>query len=201
MPTYLAAVRSVYGDATEVVNVQCLTKDGDDAAGGVDVWNDHLHDLYLAMVPDSATLIDLTVTQVPEFSTDTPTDQAFRIYNEQGTGPESSNTKLSPALCAMAVIYSATRGRRSRGRMWLPPPLAYQEAGDDGTWNTGSGTYMAKCTAFLDEYAGFAADGWTTAIYSRANVAENVDPAAYQTTRYVLSNRQHWIRSREFPAP
>jgi hypothetical protein len=200
MPTYALAIRSTGRDDTEIVNVLHIEKDGDSASGALDVWNDHAHDLYLAMVHDQSVLNDVTATQVPEFSTDHPTDQAVRSYEENGTAPYSDQGKLSPAVCLLAQLKTAKRGRRYRGRMWMPPPYSSNELDDPGKFTTGGSSYLGKCTAFLEAWAPFSHDGWQSCVYSRANVAIDASPFEH-ITDFALPNVQHWLRSREAPAP
>jgi len=200
MPTYAMAIHAEGRDGTDIVNVIHLEKDGDDAEGALDVFNDHLHDAYLAMLHDQSTLIDVTATQVPEFSTDVPTAQAVRVYGDLGTAPYSDQGKCSPAICLLGQLKTAKRGRRYRGRIWLPPCYSAAELGDDGSFTTGGSSYFGKCDAFMTALAPFSHDGWESVVYSRANVA--IDAEATETiTGYLLPNHQHWLRSRQFPAP
>lgn len=201
---YKCAIRCTLGDGTEVLmtpHFGCET-DGSSADDILESIQDVISAAVVAVLPSTAILTDWTLTQVQLDSTPLPTPEL--AYAPDGTAGSRSITGdgVSPGITARGITRTGVAGRRARGAIWLPPVLDVVELATPSAFVTTSGHYFSKCTDFMDAYVGGTYDaGVQPVVYSRTAALANATNVWFHITGYTLPNRQHFLRSRQFPAP
>jgi hypothetical protein len=201
---FKCAIRSTLGDGTEVLmtpHFGCET-DGSSADDVLESIQDVVQAATVALLPTTATLTDWTVTQVPLDSTPLPTPQV--AYAADGSAGTRSITGdgVSPGICARLITRTGVGSRRSRGAVWLIPVLDVVELAVPSAFVTSSSHYFAKCTDWADAFVGGTYDaGVQPVVYSKTAALANASNVWFHITAYTLPNRQHFLRSRQYPAP
>jgi len=191
-------------DATTVVNTMHYSHDRNDDPGPaqlLDEWDTRFTTQYRKLVLTTGKLDRLHAIQVPDHD-QVPLSQpatADKFIDLAGTRV-GGDQLLSPALTAVAIFRTAIASRRFRGRMFMPPALASNQLGGAGQWTTAAQTWFAECITFLGLAVPSMPSEYDFGVYSRTG-AEADDDAFKVITSYSIANRQHWRRSRQFPAP
>lgn len=161
---------------------------------------------FRAMVPDTGTVHDLTVTDEQDPLAPDQAREAFTSSIEL-SGSRILGTLDEPVpMCGLLTLRTGRVGRSGRGRMFLPPILNEADI-TLGKLNTGGGYRTAAinfANALIPAFSGGSAwsslwlDTWDAEIvvYSRTLRARNAADYAFPVTSYLLRDAPHWLRSR-----
>jgi hypothetical protein len=201
---FKVAIRSTLADGTEVLvtpHFGCET-DGSTADDILESVMDVISSPYLDLLPATAMLVDWTATQVQLDSTPLPTPE-LAYFADGSSGTRSiTGDGVSPGITARGITRTGVAGRRARGAIWLPPVLDVVELATPSAFVTTSGHYFDKCGTFMGDYVTGTYDaGVQPVVYSRTAALADAANVWFHITGYTLPNRQHFIRSRQYPAP
>jgi hypothetical protein len=105
---------------------------------------------------------------------------------------------LSPGLCALTQLRTATAKRYARGHFFNPPAYGSVEATANGNWASGS-NYIGACGNFAVTFgAGHTAGstGYVPIVFSRHQVALGQSKFTFPVTSVNVSLVQRFLRSR-----
>lgn len=154
-----------------------------------------LGNLWANILPTFYTFDELVVTD--ENYPGSTFGQGIHVVGTPGTRT-LSDTKLDPAMCAVASWKTAVAKRYARGHTFFAPCLTSTDTATSGLF-TVAGGYMTACKAFADAYTAGHVVGSTDyapAIFSKHEEALGHTPYWFPIAGYSLSPKQHWLRSR-----
>ena len=199
---YRCAMRATLQDGTVSVTVPHVEDETDGTAADVaSNFAGHIATSWIDLYATTATVNEITVTQVPTDSTPLPhPKQAIADFSTAGTASLADNA-LSPAVCAVAQLLTGVAGRRARGRMFMPPAIASDQVVDVGQFDPAGGKYLDRCNTFLTNLTGSYGGGIQLVVYSKRAASLSAALVWFHVIGFELPNRQHWHESRQFPAP
>jgi len=110
----------------------------------------------------------------------------------------TSDTDLSPGLCAIGTFKSSVAKRYARGHVFFPPAYNSGEMIAGGLWSFTS-SYTIACAAWHDQYrAGHTSgsSGYVPIIYSRTRQKRGESPFTFPIVAGIVRQGQFFLRSR-----
>ena len=198
---YRCAWRSTWFDGVEVVNTFHVQTDvgfggsEPDIADVADDLDDALRTKYKALIWDSSTLDDFTLTE--ELADGDSSIPAQHVISIAAAGTHNPSDETAPTeICALLQLRTAVASRSARGRMFLPPCVNALYYVRDA-WAAGG--QLTAITTFADELISTHNVGSTdvnTVIYSKTRRDRTEDPFTFKVTSWARDARPHWLRSR-----
>jgi hypothetical protein len=148
-----------------------------------------------AILTTAQTFIDVTVTE-ETYPASVP-GQGIVTRNTIGARAQADDD-LSPALCALAQLRTATPKKYARGHLFLPPAMNQGASAPAGTFNV-SGPYITAAVAFglkLQNGTTVGSTSYKTIVFSKTRVARGQSPFTFPVTTVGIDVKQHFLRSR-----
>lgn len=164
----------------------------DSIANDIGVW---LGTLYTSILTTHERLVQIVVSD--ENYPGSTHGQGVSVSGVTGARTVADQG-LSPGLCAVASWKTSVAKRYARGRTFMPPALGTATCDPAGTWLT-TNAYFTACQALVTALVAGHAAGSTSyvfEIFSKHQEALGLTPFSFPVKTGVLSQKQHFLRSR-----